>query len=368
MNSLTNFKSLLLFSSLSLALGLVACGSDDDDDDKKIVGPGTSQSAEESSDSQGNTQNSEENGNNESQQQTEETQSSSEKLNEATKRVNGTCAPVAPINKGEIATWQFSRTTDDDLIYQILAPFEWTFEGTSNKTVTGNGLQKVNIRYDKPGLYTASLNVDGNTVECDELQVQGIPINVESCTPNKTSAYYGETVTWTITATSESKISKYEWSSEAGSITGKDSEGSMAMPKIKHKEKIQSKVTIYNEDNSVTKYSCDAVSVLDPNHIDIILGMGDVNQLPVEQGNIAGVPDTAFIQGGSPTLVQIPSEAPASCSFACKPKIGSESDMLQIEIDGEKVTNKGYITNGCKPGKKYSITSTVTAICSVNKQ
>lgn len=366
MNSLTNFKSLLLFSSLSLALGLVACGSDDDDDDKKIVGPGTSQSAEESSDSQGNTQNSEENGNNESQQQTEETQSSSEKLNEATKRVNGTCAPVAPINKGEIATWQFSRTTDDDLIYQILAPFEWTFEGTSNKTVTGNGLQKVNIRYDKPGLYTASLNVDGNLVQCEELQVQGIPISVEECTPSKASAYYSESVSWAVKATSEAKISKYEWSVNNGSISGTGTEASMQLPtSIKHKDKIQPVVTIFNEDNTVVKYSCSPITVLDPNHVDIVLGIGDANALPVEDGNVAGLPDSAFIQGGAPTLVQVPSTVSTNCQISCKPKIGSESEMYELTIDGTPTTSKWSFSNGCAPGKKYSLLSTVTIICQV---
>lgn len=290
MNSLTNFKSLLLFSSLSLALGLVACGSDDDDDDKKIVGPGTSQSAEESSDSQGNTQNSEENGNNESQQQTEETQSSSEKLNEATKRVNGTCAPVAPINKGEIATWQFSRTTDDDLIYQILAPFEWTFEGTSNKTVTGNGLQKVNIRYDKPGLYTASLNVDGNTVECDELQVQGIPITVESCKPSKAIVYSGESVTWVVKATSESKITGYSWGTDIGTISGKGAEASVKATSDMHQKTIAPTVTVTNEDNSVTKFACESAKAIDPSVADIVFELDKEVMVPSGESLVITVP------------------------------------------------------------------------------
>ena len=52
-----------------------------------------------------------------------ETQSSEEQLNEAQKVVNGSCGPeAATINKGELATWKFYRSSGD-LYEQILAPF-----------------------------------------------------------------------------------------------------------------------------------------------------------------------------------------------------------------------------------------------------
>lgn len=125
----------------------------------------------------------------------QETTSSDEVLNDPKNLVNGTCAPTSSeIKKGELATWKFYRSAGE--VYdQILAPFVWAFEGTTTTSLQGNGLQEVNVRYAESGSFKAYLNVDGNEVACSPLQVQGIPIVVNSCTPDKLTAKAGETIT-----------------------------------------------------------------------------------------------------------------------------------------------------------------------------
>ena len=93
----------------------------------------------------------------------QETVSGQEALNEPQNKINGSCGPSSDkINKGDIATWQFFRD-EGEVWDQILAPFVWTFEGTASKSIQGNGLNQVNIRYENSGTYTASLLVDGNS-------------------------------------------------------------------------------------------------------------------------------------------------------------------------------------------------------------
>ena len=114
--------------------------------------------------------------------------------------VNGTCGPKTPIiEKGEMATWTFFRE-DGDVFDAIMAPFVWTFP-EMDKTVQGNGMNAVNVSYEEAGTYTATLSVDGNTIEYTPLQVQGIPITINSCKPDKETANAGDVVTWTVDAT-----------------------------------------------------------------------------------------------------------------------------------------------------------------------
>ena len=133
------------------------------------------------------------------------TQSSEEILNEPSLKVKGSCSPKTPIiEKGGMATWAFYRE-DGDVFDAIMAPFVWNFPELS-KTLQGNGMNSVNVSYEQSGTYTATLNVDGNLITCDPLQVQGIPITITSCKADKETAKAGETITWTVEAESESPI------------------------------------------------------------------------------------------------------------------------------------------------------------------
>ena len=113
-----------------------------------------------------------------------------------------------------MATWSFFRESGD-VFDAIMAPFVWTFPELS-KTVQGNGMNSVNVSYEQSGTYTATLNVDGTEIACEPLQVQGIPIAINSCKADKETAKAGETITWTVEAESEATITGYSWTSTLG--------------------------------------------------------------------------------------------------------------------------------------------------------
>ena len=300
-----------------------------------------------------------------------ETQSSEEQLNEAQKVVNGSCGPeAATINKGELATWKFYRSSGD-LYEQILAPFVWVFEGVSSATIQGNGMQTVNIRYEEAGSYATYLSVDGNEIACDSIQVQGIPITVNSCVPNTSTAKAGETITWTVDATSESDITGYTWTSSYGDVVSSGASGSMVATSSMHKQNVTAKVAVSNADKSVVTFSCDPVAVVDPESVDLVLQLGSINDADhYGETVLPTLPDSLFIPAQTATTVQIPAGAPANCTVGCKPRVSSDYMNLQVYWDSDDaLSGFAYFSpSGCAAGKKYTVTTSVTAICVVNAQ
>ena len=300
-----------------------------------------------------------------------ETQSSEEQLNEAQKVVNGSCGPeAATINKGELATWKFYRSSGD-LYEQILAPFVWVFEGVSSATIQGNGMQTVNIRYEEAGSYATYLSVDGNEIACDSIQVQGIPITVNSCVPNTSTAKAGETITWTVDATSESDITGYTWTSSYGDVVSSGASGSMVATSSMHKQNVTAKVAVSNADKSVVTFSCDPVAVVDPESVDLVLQLGSINDADhYGETVLPTLPDSLFIPAQTATTVQIPAGAPANCTVGCKPRVGMDYTNLQVYWDSDDALSSfAYFSpSGCAAGKKYTVTTSVTAICVVNAQ
>ncbi|MCR5028258.1 MAG: hypothetical protein K6A31_03260, partial [Fibrobacter sp.] len=266
-----------------------------------------------------------------------ETQSSDEQLNEAQKVVSGSCGPEAStINKGELATWKFYRSSGD-VYEQILAPFVWAFEGGSSTTVQGNGLQTVNVRYEEAGTYAAYLNVDGNEIACDPLQVQGIPITVNSCVANSSTAKAGETITWTVDATSESDITGYTWTSSYGDVTGSGTSGSMVATSSMHKQNVTATVAVANADKSVVTFSCEGVTVIDPESVDLVLPLGSINSSDYEYtSGLVAVADSLVIPSQTAMTVQIPTGAPSNCTVGCKPINSSDYMSLSVYWDSDE--------------------------------
>ena len=295
------------------------------------------------------------------------TQSSEEVLNEPQQNVSGTCGPKTPIiEKGGMATWAFYRDAGD-VFDAIMAPFVWNFPEL-NKTLQGNGMNSVNVSYEQSGTYTATLNVDGNLITCEPLQVQGIPINITSCKADKETAKAGETITWTVVAESESPITGYAWSSDKGTVSGTSTTATMTATADMHKQKVAATVAVTNSDKTTQTYACEAVTVLDPESVDLVLGLGSINdQATYGEEVIPTLPDSVFIVAQTPMTVQIPTGAPSNCTIGCKPKVGSDYMNLQVTWEGEELTGFAYFSPaGCAPGKKYSVTTSVTAICVVN--
>ena len=296
--------------------------------------------------------------------QKSETVSGKEALMDAQKIVNGTCGPSpAKIEKGEIATWEFYRSAGE-VYNQIMAPFVWSFTGAKTESLQGNGLNSVNVRYTDAGTYTAKLNVDGNEVTCDALQVQGIPITVASCEPKQTTVNAGGTISWTVEASSDAEIIGYTWTSTFGTVTENGTTGSLLASADMHKQNVTVTVTVTNADNTSESYLCDAATVLDPEAVDLVLTVGDINgDDTYREPNRTSLPDDMFIPAGTPMVVQIPQTAKTNCAITCAPRVGADHNSTVVTWDGSEVSNFSYITpTGCAPGKKYTVESNNTLL------
>ncbi len=302
-----------------------------------------------------------------------ETVSSKEALMPESKKVNGTCATTTgKIGKGELATWKFYRN-DGSVIEQIMAPFKWSFTGGNTEALQGNGLDEVNVRYENAGTATATLNVDGNEIKCDPLQVQGIPITIKSCgptDPKMTSIKAGQAISWTVEAESESKITGYSWSSEFGTVSGNGTSGTLTATADMHKKSVTATVSITNEDKTTEVHTCEGVTVLDPEAVDLVLTIGDMNgDDKYKEPSRTSLPDEMFIPGGTPIVIQVPTTAKNGCIIMCNPRVGSEYNSMKVTWDGNELSSFAYLDpniTGCAPGKKYSVESNVTALCLVN--
>ncbi len=281
-----------------------------------------------------------------------ETASGTEELNPPSQTVNGTCAPtMAKINKGDLATWEFSRT-QGEVFNQIVAPFVWVFEGGKTDTVSGNGIESVNVRYENSGVFKATLSVDGNNVECSPLQVQGVPIIVESCKPNTSNANAGDVITWTVKASSDSKITSYQWKSTYGDVTGNGAEGKLTTTAAMHKQKVNVSVDITNEDKTTETYVCDALTVVDPNTVDITIGKD--------------AQDSSSVFPGGQTLVAQLATGIVNCQMVCS----TTGNGVILEINGESFTIDYSLnvdipgcTNGSAGGYKFSVLASQNTFC-----
>ena len=122
--------------------------------------------------------------------------------------VNGTCDPVpAKIEKGASTKWTFKRVTPPGMAgmaAQQDALFDWTMPNSTEGTFSElgkNGGNAATATYTASGSFGATLQVDGNTIQCSALQVNGAPITGCVCTPdvaNPDVASGSATVTWTV--------------------------------------------------------------------------------------------------------------------------------------------------------------------------
>ena len=361
---------------LGCLVSISACGSDsssspgDDLFSSNSQGDNSAASNEgKDGSSSGSTTNSSSSNASSKQESKTETVSSKEALLPESKKVNGTCGTTTgKIGKGEIATWKFYRN-EGSIIEQIMSPFKWSLTGGKTESLQGNGMDTVNVRYEDAGTVTATLIVDGNEVKCEPLQVQGIPITIKSCgptDPKMTSIKAGQTISWTVEAESESKITGYSWSSDFGTVSGNGASATLAATSDMHKKSVTATVSVTNEDKTTEVHTCEGVTVLDPEVVDLVLMIGDVNEYNPDDKK-ATLPETAFIPAQTPITIQIPSNAIQNCHVACIPKIGSDSQTLQnggLVWDGTVIDNVGYF-GPCAPGKKYSVEANVTTFCMV---
>ncbi len=293
-----------------------------------------------------------------------ETQSSKEVLNPENKKVTGTCsASPSKIKKGEIATWEFLRGGDASFLDQIMAPFKWSFTNAKTESLQGNGLNVVNVRYENSGTSKATLVVDGNEIQCEPLQVQGVPITITSCEPTSKTANAGETITWNVKATSESKIKGYSWSSTYGTAEGSGSTGKMTATADMHKQNVTAVVAVTNEDNTTENYTCTPVTVIDPNKVDVtFVEDGDEQSVPTNEPFVAQIPACSDPYNGA-----------TACTFICDTH-STTGEKAKVVIDNIECSQNDatYVQCSLQPvaGQKISITieANVSTIgCRVSK-
>ena len=281
-----------------------------------------------------------------------ETVSSEEVLADAKNVVNGSCAPMtAEIEKGGMATWAFYRAAGD-VFDQIMSPFVWTFD--DGKVLKGNGMDKVNKTYDVSGVYKATLNVDGNDVECDPLRVQGIPITVTSCKAAKNSVNAGETITWTVEAESEAEITGYSWKSSDAEVSGSGTSATMVATGEMHKKNVSATVSVTNSDKTVQDYTCELVSVVDPDQVDVVIAYSVEDKTK------------AFV-GGQTLVAQYPPNA-VNCQMVCN----AEGNGVILNIDGKDYTidysaniTPGSCKDGSAAGTKITVMASMQVTCYV---
>lgn len=281
------------------------------------------------------------------------TQSSEEILNDPKGIVNGSCGPkVSVIDKGGMATWSFYRD-EGDIFESILAPFVWTFPELE-KTVQGNGMNAVNVSYEQSGTYTAILNVDGSEITCSPLRVQGIPITVKSCNAEKNSVTAGETISWTVVAESDAEIIDYSWTSDDATVTGSGTTATMVATGEMHKKNVKAVVSVTNKDKTVQDYTCESVSVVDPNQVDVVIAhsMGDSSKV---------------FNGGETLVAQYPPNA-VNCQMVC----GANGNGVLLDIDGTEYTidySANITPTNCKDGAaagtKITVKASMQVLCYV---
>ena len=180
--------------------------------------------------------------------------------------VNGTCAPVpATINKGESTTWTFTQVTPAGMAGVTAgtkAAYEWTMPKSTEGTANGTGLKTTTATYaTESGTMTATLQVDGNTIQCSALQVNGAPITGCVCTPdvaNPDVASGSATVTWKVSdcQTTGATITGYAWTDATG--TGETATASFT----EKGQTITPVVTVSNDDNTQEQFPCAAAKAV----------------------------------------------------------------------------------------------------------
>lgn len=208
--------------------------------------------------------------------------------------VNGTCDPVpAKIEKGASTEWTFKRVTPSGMAgmaAQQNALFDWTMPNSTEGTFSElgkNGGNAATATYTASGSFGATLQVDGNTIQCSALQVNGAPITGCVCTPdvaNPDVASGSATVTWTVSdcQTTGATITGYAWTDATG--TGETATASFT----KKGQEVTPIVTVSNDDNTQEQFTCAAAKAVDSNAPEYELTAKN-EELPIPSGACAKV-------------------------------------------------------------------------------
>ena len=181
--------------------------------------------------------------------------------------------------------------------------------------------------------------------------------------PTSKTANAGETITWNVKATSESKIKGYSWSSTYGTAEGSGSTGKMTATADMHKQNVTAVVAVTNEDNTTENYTCTPVTVIDPNKVDVtFVEDGDEQSVPTNEPFVAQIPACSDPYNGA-----------TACTFICDTH-STTGEKAKVVIDNIECSQNDatYVQCSLQPvaGQKISITieANVSTIgCRVSK-
>lgn len=271
--------------------------------------------------------------------------------------VNGTCDPVpAKIEKGASTKWTFKRVTPPGMAgmtAQQNALFDWTMPNSTEGTFSElgkNGGNAATATYTASGSFGATLQVDGNTIQCSALQVNGAPITGCVCTPdvaNPDVASGSATVTWTVSGcqTTGATITGYAWTDATG--TGETATASFT----EKGQTITPVVTVSNDDNTQEQFTCAAAKAVNSSTPDYELT--DLNKE-------VAVPDGACVTiSTSGTLVLTNSWQENSCSVIVTVN-GKENAFENVTNCGLYYKDLGSVAAGSEACVKLTNTNTIT--------
>lgn len=226
--------------------------------------------------------------------------------------VNGTCEPKpAVIEKGASTVWTFNRLSPAGMAgmtAQQNALFSWTMPNSAEGQLEALGKDKGNTAtatYAASGAFSATLNVDGNTIQCSELQVNGASITGCECAPASATvdvASGAATATWTVSGCkTDANITGYTWTGATGS--GETATASLS----KKGDVVTPTVTVMNDDNTKTEFTCASVKAVD----------SSAPEYEIPKANA-----TVILPGAGTYTISMGATNPGGCQIWCKSPTG----------------------------------------------
>ncbi len=271
--------------------------------------------------------------------------------------VNGTCAPVpATIEKGAATKWTF--TVDPNLGMNVVlksssVPYSWTMPNSEELSAEGTGLKNTSATYKNSGDFSATLVVDGNTVQCSPLHVNGAKITGCECSADASTvdvASGSATAKWTITGcTTDATITGYTWTGATGS------EASATATLSTKGETIAPTVTVKNDDNTEVSVTCPAVKATDSSAPEYEI---------TEQNKAISLP-----AGSSTIIMNLPeswhNETTGTCSFSCNIQGTINGTVDGVALSGSYYASASIPITSTINGYALEVTLNDAGSCSI---
>ena len=271
--------------------------------------------------------------------------------------VNGTCAPVpATIEKGTATTWTF--TVDKNLGMNIVlksssVAYSWAMPNSEELSAEETGLKNTSATYKKSGDFSATLVVDGNTVQCSPLHVNGAKITGCECSADASTvdvASGSATAKWTISGcTTDATITGYTWTGATGSET------SATATLSKKGESVAPTVTVKNDDNTEVSVTCPAVKATDSSAPEYEI---------TKQDKAISLP-----AGSSTIIMNLPeswhNETTGTCSFSCNIQGTIDGTVDGVALSGPYYATASIPITSTINGYALEVTLNAAGSCSI---